>query len=50
VLWNVPDYQTGVRMLLERVGLEQVASYSVMVKPMAVRVREPVLGLAASAD
>ena len=50
VLWNVPDYQAGVRMLLERVGLEQVASYSVMVKPMAVRVREPVLGLAASAD
>jgi len=50
VLWNVPEYQVGVRMLLEGVGLEQVASYSVMVKPMVVRIREPVLGLAASAD
>jgi hypothetical protein len=50
VLWNVPYYQIGMRMLLERVGLEQVASYSMMVKPMAVRVREPVLGQAASAD
>jgi hypothetical protein len=49
VLWDVPDYQAGVRMLLEEVGLERVASYSVMVNPLAVRVREPALGLAVSA-
>jgi hypothetical protein len=49
VLWDVPDYQSGMRMLLEEVGLERVASYSVMVNPLAVRVREPALGLAVSA-
>lgn len=50
VLWDVPDYQAGMRMLLERVGLEQVALYRVMVKPLAIRVQEPVLRMAASAD
>ncbi len=50
VLWEVPDYQSGMRMLLERVGLEPVASYRVMVKPLAVRVQGPALSMAASAD
>lgn len=49
VLWEVPDYHEGMRMLLEQVGLEAVASYKVMVKTLAVRVRKPALGLASSA-
>lgn len=43
ILWEVPEYQAGLRLLLERVGFETARSYRLMVKSLAVRVTKPSL-------
>ena len=43
VLWEVPEYQGTLRLLLERVGFEVAGTYRLMVKTLAARVRESAL-------
>lgn len=38
--WDVPEYQEDLRIILKHVGLEDLASYRVMIKPLTVRVTE----------
>ena len=46
IWWEVPESQGALRLLLERVGFEVAGSYRLMVKPLAVRVKEPALAAA----
>ena len=43
ILWQVPEYQSTLRLLLERVGFEVAESYRLMFKSLAARVKEPAL-------
>lgn len=43
VVFEVPEYQGILRLLLERVGFELASSYRLVVKSLAARVREPLL-------
>jgi len=43
ILWQVPEYQSTLRLLLERVGFEVAESYRLMFKSVAVRVEDPAL-------
>lgn len=38
--WDVPEYQEDLRIILNHVGLEDLASYQVMIKPLTARVSE----------
>ena len=46
IWWEVPESQAALRLLLERVGFEVAGSYRLMVKSLAVRVKEPALATA----
>ncbi len=43
IMFEVPGYQSVLRVLLERVGFEITGSYRLVVKSLAVRVKEPSL-------
>ena len=46
IWWEVLESQGALRLLLERVGFEVAGSYRLMVKSLAVRVKEPALAAA----
>ncbi|MEE8442307.1 MAG: hypothetical protein V3S37_01045 [Dehalococcoidia bacterium] len=43
IMFEVPEYQIVLRALLERVGFEITGSYRLVVKSLAIRVKEPSL-------